>query len=79
MRDLMRRDYDLFLNRGIGSLAERGQINREVAALKDSLGAAFPLSDSEARHMREGLRDRVIAIHDAECIAIERLQGVMEE
>ncbi len=76
-RDLMRRDYDLFLNEGVGSLAERQQIHRELAALKDDLGANFPLSESEAKTMREGLRDRVLAIHDAERVAIEMLTGAL--
>jgi len=74
VRALMRQDYDLFLNEGIGSLAKRQQIQRDLAALKADLGTNFPLSDAEAKIMREGLRDRVMAIHDAEQIAIEMLQ-----
>lgn len=74
VRALMRQDYDLFLNEGIGSLAKRQQIQRDLAALKTDLGSNFPLSDAEAKLMREGLRDRVMAIHDAEQIAIEMLQ-----
>lgn len=74
VRELMRQDYDLFLNEGIGSLAKRQQIQRDLAALKTDLSTNFPLSDAEAKIMREGLRDRVMAIHDAEQIAIEMLQ-----
>lgn len=77
-RELMRRDYDLFVQQGMGSQAERQQIQRDLAALKDELGAHFPLNDAEAATMREGLRDRVMAIHDAECLAIEQLQAAMD-
>lgn len=73
-RELMRRDYELFLNEGIGSLAKRQQIQRDLAALKADLGTHFPLSEAEAKSLREGLRDRVLAIYDAEQIAIEMLQ-----
>lgn len=74
VRALMRQDYDLFLNEGIGSLAKRQQIQRDLAALKTDLSTNFPLSNAETKIMREGLRDRVMAIHDAEQIAIEMLQ-----
>jgi hypothetical protein len=72
-RQLMTRDYDLFLTQGNASLSERRQIGTQLEALRAEAERAFPLSDAEAAAMRLGLRERVLRLRDAEYRALSSL------
>lgn len=76
-RELMTRNYDLFVAQGGASLPERRQIVAQLAALKERMKADFPLGEAEAAAMRANLAERVMAIHDAELVALEMLKAAI--
>jgi hypothetical protein len=78
-RELMRRDYHLFLTQGNASLEERRQISTRLDALKAEVAREFPLSDAEAAALREQLRDHVMKLRDYEFKAISTLGEVIGE
>jgi uncharacterized protein DUF4872 len=73
-RELMARNYTLFREQGAASLPERQQIAARLDAIRDSIAADFPLTDSEAAMLRENLRHHVLKIHDAEKEAVLALR-----
>lgn len=72
-RELMNREYDLFLTQGNASLPARRQISARLDSLRAEAERAFPLTDAQAAAMREGLRERVLRLRDAERRAISAL------
>jgi hypothetical protein len=74
-RELMTRNYDLFLAQGGASLPERRQIIARLEALKERMKTDFPLGETEAATMRAEIAERVMAIHDAELVALEMLRA----
>lgn len=72
-RHLLDRDYALFLTGGNASLAERRQLNDRMAALRAEAERNFPLTNAQAATLRAGLRERVLALRDAERRAITAL------
>jgi hypothetical protein len=78
-RELMQREYQLFLTQGNKSLEERRQISARLDALKAEAARDFPLTATEAASMREQLREYVLALRDAEYKAISTLAEVIGE
>jgi Butirosin biosynthesis protein H, N-terminal/Domain of unknown function (DUF4872) len=76
-RELMTRSSSLFREQGAASLPERQQISARLDAIRESIAADFPLTDSEATTFRENLRDHVLKIHDAEKEAVMALKDAM--
>lgn len=76
-RDLLNQNYHLFMEQGGVSLPERQQIGQRLQALRDAVAAEFPMSDSEVTVFREGLREQVMKVHDAEKLAAEALQAAI--
>ncbi len=72
-RELMERDYRLFMERGGDSVEERRGIQDQLKELETQAEHAFPLTDAEAAAMRATIRDRVMAVHDVEQHAINAL------
>jgi hypothetical protein len=72
-RELLQRNYHLFLEQGAASLDERRANSARLKALEDSAAQAFPLSDSEAADLRAEIRARVLNVHDVEKKAISAL------
>jgi hypothetical protein len=72
-RELIQRDYQLFLTKGNSSLDERRQISQQLDAVKAEVVRNFPLSDTEATAMREELRVHVLRLQEAEVTAINML------
>lgn len=72
-RELMRRDYDVFLAKGGAAGDERRGIAKRLEAIKDDMDAHFPLTEAEAKTMREGLAEGIMKVHDAEKLAIDML------
>jgi hypothetical protein len=78
-RDLLNRDYDLFLTQGNASRPEREQIAQRLAAIKEEVTARFPLTEHEAGLMRAELREHIQHILDAEQEAFARLAEAHRE
>lgn len=76
-RELLKRSYNLFVEQGGESLDERLQIKARLKELEAEVAEAFPLTDAEAAEMRGEIRAQVLAVHDAEKIAIDRLVEAM--
>jgi Domain of unknown function (DUF4872)/Butirosin biosynthesis protein H, N-terminal len=76
-RELMRRNYDLFLAHGTASQGERLAISHELQAVKEQMRTEFPMSEAEAAKLRTELAERVMAIHDVEAAAIAALQAAV--
>ncbi|MBZ0279518.1 MAG: BtrH N-terminal domain-containing protein [Anaerolineae bacterium] len=76
-RDLLVRDYELFRVKGNDSLPERQQISARLKALDAEAKDHFPMSETEAAAFREGLRERVLKMADAEKAAVAALQGAV--
>jgi hypothetical protein len=77
-RELLNRDYQLFIQQGGASLAERQKISQRLQAIRDEVAAEFPMSDSEVAAFREALREHVLKVHDAEKPAAEALQKALK-
>lgn len=76
-RALMDKEYNLFVQQGAESLAERRVIKEKLDALKGSMVTNFPMEANAAKSFRQGLRERLLAIRDAEQQAISCLQAAM--
>lgn len=72
-RDLIDQNYTLFLKHGSAAQPERAEVRKQLKQLEAEVAADFPLSEVEAAAMRGDLRDRVLAIHKAEQIAVTML------
>jgi hypothetical protein len=77
LRKLMQRDYQLFLENGMESAAERQCIQQEIDDLVVNIGRKFPLTKRQTELMLDNLRDAVLAIHAAESDAVHELKDVM--
>lgn len=78
-RELMRRDYDVFLASGGAAGDERRDIAKRLEAIKADMDAHFPLTEAEAKTMREGLAEGIMKVHDAEKVAIDMLCDAVEQ
>lgn len=76
-RELIVRDYQLFVEQGAASVDKRKQISARLKAIRDEMASSFPLNDREAAVMREDLHERVLKVHDAEKAAVLTLREVM--
>lgn len=76
-RDLLMRNSQLFLSQGAASLEERKVIAARLQTIKQQMRSEFPLTDAQAAALRADLAERVMAIHDAEEIAIRALQAAV--
>lgn len=76
-RELMEREYELYMSQGNDSLTERRQIGQRLQAIRDAVAADFPMTDSEVTAFRENLRVHVMKVHDAEKVAVEALQSAI--
>jgi hypothetical protein len=77
-KDLMRRDYDLFINGGAAETREeRKVIEAQLAALKATASQDFPMSDAEAAAQRETMVAHLRSIAAAERAAFETLRGAL--
>lgn len=73
-RNLMRRQYDLFIEKGNDSLPERAQISQRLDAIQAAIRAEFPLTDSQTASLLDNLRTCVLAVKDAERTAVLALR-----
>lgn len=76
-RNLMLRDYQLFLEQGGASLDERRRITTRLAELEAEAAAHFPLNEAQAAEFRANLRTHVQKLHDVEATAINALVDAM--
>ncbi|NWF69059.1 MAG: DUF4872 domain-containing protein [Chloroflexi bacterium] len=72
-RDLMQRSYQLFITQGSARLPERQHNRRRLAELAAAMKTDFPLTAGQEAALRAQIRGAVLAIHDAETVAIEQL------
>lgn len=77
-RELMERDRVLFLEQGAAP-DEREKIRQRLAEIENSVDGLFSQNDAEAAaaRLREKLRERVLAVHDAEQQAVTALRDVI--
>lgn len=75
-RELMARSYQLFDSQGAASLPERQAIKAQLKAL-NAEAIANPLSEAQAKTVRENLREMVLKVLASEQAAIESLQAAM--
>lgn len=73
-RDLMQRQYDLFIAKGGDSLAERADISKRLDAIQTAIKQDFPLNEAETAALRENLRARVLTLGEAERTAVTALR-----
>jgi butirosin biosynthesis protein H-like/uncharacterized protein DUF4872 len=76
-RDLMQREYDLFIAKGGDSLAERAEISKRLDAIQAEMKQGFPLNEAESTALRENLRARVLAVGEAERTAVTALREAL--
>ncbi len=76
-RELMQREYDLFIEQGTAALAERQQIRDQLGTIKASMAEDFPLNAAEVVDFRANLRDVVLKIHDCEQAGLAALQAAV--
>lgn len=76
-RELLVRDYQLFLEQGGASLGERRSITARLAELEMEAAEDFPLNDAQAADFRAALRTHLLNLHDTEKIAIAALVEAM--
>jgi hypothetical protein len=75
-RQLLRRDYQFFLEQGGESLEERRKISGRLAELEAD-AKHFLLSEAEAAELRGEIRRQVLKVHDADQVAIGALVEAM--
>ncbi len=75
-RDLLRRQFTLYLEQGNASLDERRQITARLDALR-AAAQSWTLSEAGAAALRESIRAHVLAIHAAEQAAALALREVL--
>ncbi|MDX2140262.1 MAG: DUF4872 domain-containing protein [Chloroflexota bacterium] len=76
-RELMVRDYNLFIAQGAAADTERKQIDTRLKALRQHMETDFPLSETEATTMREALAAHVRGIAAVEQLAIAALKEAL--
>jgi hypothetical protein len=76
-RDLMLRKHTLFLERGGAALEEIQAINSRLHKIHEAMKANFPLTQEEVVAFRERLAEKILAIHDVEAAAVQRLQDAI--
>jgi hypothetical protein len=76
-RELLERKHRLFVERGMDSLPERRKIARRLEAIKGQAAHNFPKAENELVPFFEEIRDRILAVHDAEKEAVEAMQRVV--
>lgn len=76
-RSLLAERRDRFINEGNGSLDRRHAINARLAAIRDDVDAAFPLSASDVADLKMHLAEQVQKIHDIELAGVTALQSAM--
>ena len=76
-RRLMLQKHRRFLEQGSPALEEMRTIDTRLAEIKAQVTEEFPLTDGEARALREALSQQVMRIHDIEAKAVEALQSAM--
>ncbi|MDH5505943.1 MAG: BtrH N-terminal domain-containing protein [Anaerolineae bacterium] len=77
-RELMQREFELFMQSGGESLEKRREIKVRLGELKYMAAEHFPLSEAESAALREELGERVLKIHAVEREAVETLGEIME-
>lgn len=70
-RKLLDELHESFLDEGADSLKKRRRLRKELG---ETLSQPYPIFDHEAAEIREGLRDAVLALHEAESAAIHALK-----
>ncbi|MEO8612605.1 MAG: BtrH N-terminal domain-containing protein [Chloroflexota bacterium] len=73
-RELMQRQYDLFITKGGDSLAERADISKRLDAIQTDIRKSFPVNEAETTVLRENLRVHVLAVGEAERTAVIALR-----
>ncbi|MBK8026217.1 MAG: DUF4872 domain-containing protein [Chloroflexi bacterium] len=76
-RWLMRREYDLFIERGDALVEERQDLTQQLVDLRSQTEESFPLNEAQAAELRADLHERVLAIRDAEMSALEALRSAV--
>lgn len=76
-RRLMEDSYALFIDQGLASLEARKGMNERLKVLHIASMSEFPLDEAGARALRHELQARVLALHDAELIALNGLEEAM--
>ncbi|MCA9902934.1 MAG: DUF4872 domain-containing protein [Anaerolineae bacterium] len=76
-RDLLTREYTLYLERGIATDGEQAQIIGRLAALRQAMDSDFPLDEAGATAMRERLAEHVAGIRTAEQAAFTDLKAAL--
>lgn len=76
-KNLLTRKRSLFIEQGAEALPEIKDANQRLKAIQKQVAQTFPLNAAEVTAFRERLAEQVMKIHDAECDAVERLQGAM--
>jgi len=76
-KKLIRKKYDLFINKGEAALPERKQINSRLTELLSQSESDFPLSHAQAADLRANLRDILLKISAEERQAIDHLQSAI--
>lgn len=76
-RELLERKYRLFLEKGMDSLTERREIERRLEYLREESRHSFPTSEKELVPFLTEIRDRILAVHDAEKRAVETVQAAL--
>jgi hypothetical protein len=76
-RELMLRRHEAFLDSGNAALEEMRTIDAQLAAIKASVAANFPLTKTEVEAHRARMADQIGAIHDAEDAAVGMLKAAM--
>ncbi len=77
-RELLQREYQLYLD--YGNAKPEGAyaaVQQRLTELRAAMETGFPLSDQQAAALRAELKAKVLALHDAEKVAVESLAGVM--
>ncbi|MCA9907330.1 MAG: DUF4872 domain-containing protein [Anaerolineae bacterium] len=76
-RDLLTREYTLYLERGIATDGEQAQIIGRLAALRQAMDSDFPLDEAGATAMRERLAEHLVGIRTAEQAAFVDLKAAL--
>lgn len=76
-RQLMQRERQLFAEQGGASLPERQQITARRQTLQREWNGRAALDAAETVALCESLRERVLAVHDAEQIALSTLRDAL--
>jgi len=74
---VMEDSYALFIDQGLASLEARKGMNERLKVLHIASMSEFPLDEVGARALRHELQARVLALHDAELIALNGLEEAM--